>query len=93
MRLSRILFMNMAVAVSVFVFACGVASFWISFQECASGYCYMNWDAPFLLFRISGMVNDGNFLLTTLGGLGLFVSGICVGHAAKGQSDAKTGSA
>ena len=53
----------------------------------------MNWDAPFLLFRISGMVNDGNFLLTTLGGLGLFVSGICVGHAAEGQSDAKTGSA
>ncbi len=42
----------------------------------------MSWDAPFLLFSLHGDVNDGNFLLTTLGGLGLFVTGILVGHTA-----------
>ena len=75
--------LDLIFGISVFWFASAVASYWVAFNTCASGACYMNWDAPFLLFRIPGDINDANFLFTTLGGLWLFLSGYLLGNRNK----------
>ena len=77
----KITLFGFAVGAAVFWFAAAVASYWVAFQTCTSASgCYMNWDAPFLLFSIHGDINDANFLFTTLGGLWLFLSGILIGR-------------